>query len=560
VTGGALRSGIGRAGLAVSGRLGGVGAATFTEMATYKGRKVKARRAEIAKQNADLDPATRDADLRTRASSKIFTKDAAAAQVSLGETATTSVGLKSRKALLEDEIKKANPDLSDAEREALVEAQANSLAASDIAVGKEAAERIGDDTAITKFKDALEKNPSLNTDWSAFGSMKGAAIEDPKKYLEKVSSDSMKDSRTAIANMKALGLIDENGNFVREGEGIQEKWDMLMSGNRGKIVQAHVDAYQNRADDVKAMMQAMDGDKTAVDRANAARHYATVKDGYVGSVFFSGGATRPEVQATVNTRNEQVITAGKESLQRMADRGVPADAPEAREIKGDMMAAGGTLRETFQFNNKAATFQSRDQAQAFGQVMQGASQQLESREAADQDRGLAYYRNLDMDAVREDGQNGYNEARSVVIANTTSEALRRGFDRAVQTNDDQARGKVYELTEMIRKEADQSSKIVRGISPQQLQELLADPQSASSQELLLKMRDAGAKSRDHALAAARATLLKREIDSDESFRAIRNEVEPQARRKAQRAETERAAGFRKRRTQNQGNPTPPANA
>jgi hypothetical protein len=559
VTRGHLRGAVGRAGLAVSREFGGVGAATFADMATYKARKIKAKKGELAKITADLDPATRDAYLRGRASSGVFSKEAAAAQISLAETATSSVGLKARKKMLEAEIKAANPGLSDAETAALVEARANALAAMDVKTGKEAAERIGDDAAISKFKEAVEKNPSLNTDWSSFESIKGAAIEDPKEYLKKVGTDSMKDSRTAIAHMRALGLIDDNGNFVREGEGVKEKWDTLMSGDRGKLVQAHVDAYQGRAADVQAMMRAMDGDKASEAQANAARHYATVKDGYVGSVFFSGAATQPAAQPVVNVRNEQVITAGRETLQQLAQQNVAANAPAAQAVQRDMMAAGATLAEAFQFNTQAAAFQTQQHAESFNQVIQQAAQQLGSQDAAQQNQGLAYYRNLDMEAVRQEGQNGYNEARAAVIANTTSETLRRGFDRAVQMNDDQAREKIFELTEIIRKEAERSRRIVQGVNAQELRDLLQNPQTGASQAVLLRMRNAGATTREQALSAARATLLKSEIESDESFRAIRNEVEPLARRRAQRAEIDRAAGFRRRRGQNQGNPPPPAN-
>jgi hypothetical protein len=546
-----LRGKIGRAGLRLAPE--GVGAATFAGLATYKGRKVREKQAQLEKMTAGLDPATRDAFLRSRTDSKLFGKEAMAAKISLAENAGTLPGLKGRAKLIEEQVRRENPNLSPEELNALTEARAQQQAALDIQAGRETAERIGDDGKMTKFKETLEKSPHLNTDWKALASIKGESVEDPKRYLEKVSTASMKDGRTAIAHMKALGLVDDQGNFVRN-EANEATWELLKKGDRGKLVDAHVAAYEGRAGDVRAMLQAMDGNPEAVVQADAARHFASILNGNVGSVFVgSGAATRPPVvvEQEVNIRNEGAITEGAGRLQQFAAGNVAPTAPQAQEVQRNMLAAGATLAEAFQFNAASGEFANREQAQAFTQVMGQVAHDMAEGNEETRRQGLAYFRTLDTNALNAN-PNGFNEARTAMMENLNTEALRHGYEAAVRANDEAARERIVEMGNIVRKEADRVRNMTSGLNTQELQAVVADPNSRESVERIQRVMGAGAQTPERALAAVHATLLAQALEVDEGLRAMRGEIADAARQGAGRGAGAGAGAVRGRRGRNRG--------
>lgn len=533
LSGGYLSTQVGRAGLAISPTN-----AKYAQMAETKNRLSQAKVGALDKQFAGVNMATRDNALRGMGSP--------AAQILLAKSAGTSQGLKNRKALIEEGLKEQYPDMDKAEMAALVEARALDQASGDLAAGKAAATKIGDDTSLHSFKDALEKNPSLHTDWKEFAGIKGASVDDPKKYIEKISAESVKDSRTALAHMKALGLAADDGSFIRNS-GNEETWKQLLSGDRGKLIQAHVDAYSGAggSDKVRAQFEAMNGGDVAA--ANRARHYATVKDGFVGSVFAAPGgaavATRPNaVQQNVAIRNEVQIQQGSERLRALAANNTPANAPEAQEAQRSMLAGGANLAEAFNLNQNAE-FASQQNREAFKEVMESVSDGLVRGDA----ESSQIIRNLDTASLSKRPEE-YNEARSAAVAALSTESLRRAYDRASQNNDEALRNKITDLMDVVDQEAKRVSQITaKAGSRAALVDVASGVNSQESRDAIRKMIDAGAQRPERAIEAARAAILSQQIDTADSFRAIRGEVGSRAERSAERARSERESALRRRR-------------
>lgn len=552
VTGNRLSSAVGRAGLQIA-----PSSSTLANLAGTRSRNIRAKTGALEKSLSDLSPATRDSALRKLADG--FGQKATGAQILLARSAGTTPGLKNRQSLIEADIKAQNPNLNQEELAALVESRALDQAGADLTKGKKTAESVGDDANLGKFKEALEKNPSLNQDWKDFASIKGASVDDKQEYLKKISAESVKDSRTALAHMKALGLVSEDGAFLRNDEN-KETWDRLLSGDRGKIIQSHVDAYQGRGGEgaaaIQAQFRAMDGNADAVDAANRGRHYATVKSGYVGSVFVApqgagnaGQATRPTIQQNVNIRNEAQITEGAARLTELAQNNVAANAPQAQDAQRSMLAAGATLSEAFNLNQNAE-FASRENRDAFEGVMRTVSQEL-----AQEDEGaIQIIRNLDTAALSQrDDQ--YNEARSAAVASFSADALRTAFEHARTQNDQQLQNKVTELLDVIDKEAQRVRSITsRAGGRPALVEVAAGANTPRANEAIQRMIDAGADRQERAVEAARAAILSNQIDASDAFRAIRGEVGSRAERSANRARAEREGALRRRRE------PPPENA
>lgn len=518
VTGGALRSGIGRAGLAVSGRLGGVGAATFAEMATYKGRKVKAKQAELAKLTAELDPATRDKYLRARAGS-VFSKEAAAAQISLGAAATTSAGRKVSRERIEEELKKTHPNLSAEDRRALAEAKALELASADIEAGKKMAEKVGDDANVGKFKEALEKNPSLSPDWTDLAEIKGEGVVDVKKYLEKVSTDSVKDGRTAIARMKALGLIDEQGNIVRDDRN-EDTWKLLMKGDRGKIIQKHVDAYKDKPEAVLNMLAAMDG-KGDVAKANADRYFVT-KDGKgnLGGAFFETAGSK--AAAAVENASQQRQAAARERLASIADQG----SREASEARSALAGAGATLAEAYKLQN--GVFDDASSRSAFAEAMQNAAKGL----SAQQDASLDWIANLDVESLAAN-PGGMNEARQTAALALTNEALLAGYEKAVEQKNTEAQKKIRQLIDLIDAEGRRLEKQLGDmqIGRADIAGIATNPTSAASVATMSRMASGGVANPQ---AAAGTVARAWDLRNDQRTYALRSSITSRAAQSAGR--------------------------
>lgn len=525
-TGGRLRGAIGKAGLAASSKLGGVGAATFADMATYKARKIKSKQAAMAKVTADLDPATRDAYLRGMASSSVFSKDAAAAQISLATSASSSPGIKARTKLAKQELdelnkkRKGDEKWSEADITAMSEAMGNARAAEDVKIGKAMAEKIGDDANAGKFKDAIDKNPILNSDWKDFAKIKGQSVEDVKEFLKHVSADSVKDGRVAIANMHALGLI-EDGKFVaRDGEH-KETWDALLKGDRGKYIQKHLEAYGNDPQAVIAMLAAMDGDKDSIKAADAARHFVA-KDsrGVVGAAYYNPGDTTKNVKADVKVtvRNEGEIAAAQQRLSGISNQ----NSPEAFAERAAMLGAGATLAQAFAFNGEQGSFAGDAERKAY----EAALAQVDAGLKEYKDGAVNTIATFDTDSLRQNA-GGFNEARQQAALAISNDALIRGYEEAGNQKNQGAQAKISEIVDLIDMEAKRLEAAINklGVSREEIINVAVNPTSASSKAIISRLESNGV-----AEAATSARVVSRGYDlrSNEKAWSLRNSTTSRA--------------------------------
>lgn len=538
-----VRGRVGRAGLSLSAKAGGVGAATFAGMAAYKGKQIRAKQKELGEITASLDPATRIAFLRDRAGSAIFGKEARAAQLSLADDATTGLGLKSRTSAFMATAEKRADLTTDAEKKAWAEAMAHQQAAADIKAGKDAATALGDEAKLDKYKEALKKNPGLGVEWGDFAGIKNGSVEDPKKYLEGVSADAMKDSRAFLAHASALGIVDqETGEFV-QNDGNKDTWEKLLKGDRGKFVQEHMRSL--KTDDIKAQLNAMDGNKQYIEAADASRRFASKGGtGQVGSVYVNQAGAQTTVSQSFAVRNDSAIAEQKERLSQFSRQNVAENSAQSVAAKVAMAGAGATLAEAFKYNTAQGTFENAENRQAFESAIQGLNEGLKQGDAGK----LEWVAQLDTSSLSSNA-GAYNEARTAAINSIDLDALQSGHRAAMDAGNKAAQTKIRELVDIISKESDRVIGAAKNASVSKLDliQVAASPDAPRSQEIIQKLQTAGIA---EPVAVARSASKGVDIDASPQLRALRQGVATRASTAARRGVQEKAASLRERRQQN----------
>ncbi|MFA5935476.1 MAG: hypothetical protein WC787_01300 [Patescibacteria group bacterium] len=513
-----IRGLAGRAGLAASSRLGGAGQETFAALAGYQGAQAGAKRkAQYAAQTKvaeSLDPAGADAYFRRMSKGSGAAADAA--KLRLAESATNGIGLKARTRNMKAEIAKDNPELAkDGVRlAAYAEAMALDRAAQDVKGGMELAERIGDDGKYEKYKEAMEKNPSLRKDWKEFGSIMGASVEDPKKYLEKIPTNAMRDGRTAIAHARALGLVDDQGNRI-QNEGNAKTWEMVQKGDRGKYFMANLDAM--KPEQIAVQLAAMGGNKDSIAAADAARYFVSKDEaGKVGGVFVANVKQDFKSAVTNNARNEAAIAEGRQRLASFRD-----DSPEADAARVAMAGAGASLVEAFKFN-QAGVFENEANRNSFSQAMQGAAKGLRE----DNDESLKWIANLDTASLAKN-PNGLNEARQKAAIAVTNDALINGYVRAESQGNTAAQKKLRELVDLIDAEGKRLEKQFASlqISKEEYAGVATNPTSPESRAVIQRMRSGGI---DNPVDAATTATRAWDLRNDQKAYGLRNNVATRA--------------------------------
>lgn len=288
-----IRGKIGKAGLAVSGRLGGVGAGAFAGMAGYRGARIKEKRGALEKVTENLDEKTAQQYLRKRASSKVFTREAAAAQMSLADRASNSLSQRTLRDQYFESLKKERPDITnDADRMAMAEAKAKQQRGADLKVGKDVAGRFGFDDKMEKYVDVLKKDVGLSADWTDAADVKNGSVTDVKRYLGGVPASIAQDSLSMLAHMKAVGGVNDNGTVNADSEGYQK----FMTGGRGEFGKEILGQLTQQQ--IAAQLASMDGKaiegmsvEDTLKLANDSRMSAAKdKGGNVGSVFVNRAA------------------------------------------------------------------------------------------------------------------------------------------------------------------------------------------------------------------------------------------------------------------------------
>lgn len=540
-----VRGKVGRAGLAISGRIGGIGGATFMGMAGHKTMKIKEKQAEQAKNAANLDPVTRLKYLRKLQDSKVFGRAATAAQLSLADDATTGLGLKARTKALMAEAEKRTDLTTDAEKKAWAEARAHQQAAADIKIGQDAATALGDEAKFDKYKEAIKKNPALGVGWGALAATREASVEDVNKYLNTVSSDSVKDSGVFLAHMAALGLIDEDtGAFNRDAD--PEAWDKFMDprSDRGKFAREHINNLT--PEQVKAQLSAISGNTAAIEEANAARRFASKADnGKVGSVYVNQGGVQVAMSAKIETPEEKQargerLSRAEQRVQTFASRGAEAaTSDEAQRARIDLLAAGGSISKAYGFSEEKGQFQDADQRFMFDEAMKKVATGV----AGGDDASIKLMTEFNISTIKAKPDE-YNEARSRTIAHLTPDVLVALAKKAETDNDQALRQKVKNILGVIETEAKRVQKVAAdaGVKVEDLEKMAANPMSAASSATSNKLVSGG-HVRDESAAedAARAVASAKRIRSEEGFREIRGDRSPraQARVTAARARSNR---------------------
>jgi len=337
----------------------GIGRKAFTDMQKYRGKRIQETQKEQAEQLKGLNSATQ-LQLMEKDSKSSNPYKAEAAKLGLATHAMTSIGIKARAKGIEDELKKTRPNLTDAERRATAQAQAYDKASQAVQAGMKIAEEQGDDEKIEKYKKAIKENPNLNASWAGFSYIKGDSVENPEKYAEKISAEAVKDSRAALAHMYAMGLVNAQGQFVNDpsDEDNQKAWKKLQKGDRGSFIKAHVAEFQNRPEDVRAMLLAMDGSEDAdvLKRANEAHHFVSKDDkGNIGSVFVT--------QNLISTGGQGRQSAPQNAAQLVST----LDAPTREKLTSSLAGAGISGQALDDFAKRFSGPVTVDQAQYLSQ-------------------------------------------------------------------------------------------------------------------------------------------------------------------------------------------------
>lgn len=518
-----VRGALGRGGLAVSSRLGGVGAATFAGLAGYKAGKIKARGAELNKVTAGLDSATRTDYLRGLAASPFSGKDGTAATLALGMEAISPASLKLRTNALMKQAEGRADLTTPAQKKAWAEYTAYQQAAQEIKAGKELAEKIGDEDKVAKFKEAVAKNPTLGGDWASFAAVKGSSMEDPKAFMKGISTDAMKDSRTFLAAASALELLDEDGGWIEAGHSQyeekkhKERMELLLSGqDRGGYAKQHMADLGGNREAILAQLALIDGKADAKQTALAkeTQRFAAREKG-MGSIQVNN-ANPINVAQAFTVRNEGEIEAQQKRLSEFSRQNIAGDSDQAVAAKVAMIGAGATLAEAFKYNVGGGAFEDPTSRVAFEKAMSSTDANLKAGKALDIVEGL------DTASLASNAGN-YNEARAVVASQISTEALRKSFEKAMETGNKAAQRRIGELVDIIAKEGRRVRTVANNakIEDKDLVEVAANPSSVSSQAIIQRMEKAGIV---NPVIAAKAVDKSMTIETTAQLRAMRRGV------------------------------------
>lgn len=506
-----FRGKIGRKGMELSGKFGGVGAGTFSAMAGHRGKEINEEQKKLSTITQGLDPKSRSAYLRARTQS-INPREASAAKLALAEDALSSSGMRIKTAGFktqleaEEEKKPKNERMSGAQLQARAESMANKQAAQDIKAAKATAQELGDDVKLDKYKEAIKKNPSLGSDWSDYAGIKNGSVTKPDQYLQDVNAESIKDSRAFFAHASALGLIDQNGEKIEGGN-----WELMNQGkDRRRIAEEHMNSTTPA--ERKAQLEAIDGksSKLADDSHRFASKDAT---GSVGSVLVNRAGA--QVQVTQNFKNQPEINKYKEAAHQ-ADLGNKDS--EASAARAEMMKHGADMGEAFGFDASKGAFGNSRMAEGFGEQAGKAS----AGAGMGDEEALKALTAMITDAL-EARSGGENEARTAAAAAVDPEDLKKALDQAMNKGDDKAKQKLVKLASLIE---DESSRIDRlaakvGVSRPEIAGIAKNPESEASKQAMLKLQSAGV---PNPKASAKAAVHGWDIAGDTQLRMMSQKV------------------------------------
>ncbi|MFH1078633.1 MAG: hypothetical protein V1745_05145, partial [Patescibacteria group bacterium] len=483
--------------------------------------------------------------LRGRASSKIFTREAAAAQMALADRASNSLSQKTLRDKYYEELKTERPDITnDAERMALATSKAKQQRGADLKAGKDVAGRFGFDEKMEKYVDVLKKDVGLSGDWTDAADVKNGSVTDIGKYLSGVSASLAQDSLPLLAHLNAVGGINKDGTFNKESEGYKK----FMVGGRGENAKPIVETLTPQQ--VQAQLAAMDGKavegmsvEETLKFANESRMSSARHNGEIGSVFVNltaqperaKGETPDDKQA-----REERMSRARDRVQTFVDRGPEAAASsEAQNARFELLAVGGKISQAFNYDEKKGEFADDNQRALFDESLQT----LRDGVGRGDEQTLQVITQFDTSALK--AQPGaYNEARSAMVMEMTPEVLMQGYQQANRGGNEAAKGKVKELIDVVATEAERVKKIAADakISIEDLQKVAKSPMSSDSEKIKRKLISGGyAKNERAADAMARAVVSGQAIENDEGMREIRGDrsQKAQSRVDAARARTNR---------------------
>ncbi|MCR4278424.1 MAG: hypothetical protein NUV81_00780 [bacterium] len=521
-----IRGKVGRAGLKVAGRLpGAVGAETFGRLAGHR-RQVQRERGERQKKlTAGLTSEEQLNFLQGRAKS-INRNEATAAQMNIANVASSKGGLKALQAKQEESLAWiADPE----ERKLKATAFAQQDAARAMKAGVTAAEASGDDKMAETLNEKYKKDPSLYADIGDLRKMQSSG--NFKKDIGALSDDAFKDSRVISRLGEMHGFIDGEGNVDRDNEVvkyIQEK----VGGNRAAFLDEQLKAFEARPDAARAERAGLQegADETALRLAQVHRGYVS-KDskGQVRHEFLSEGAhsAGPATVAPAVANRTQAVARVAE----LAQRGFAPNTAESIDAQVSSISAGAPLAQTSGFNSKVGEFSSGAHRQAFADVARYTDQDLQSEDTEDTERALSLIEGLDITGLKSNAD-GHNEARSTLLSSVSPVAMRKGYEKASAGNRTKAQKKIREVANLYRSEgARLKGALGGGVSVDAIASLVSAPQDATNNTLKQKMIEKFG-SEERALEAGKIIVSANEINTGEQFRALRQELDPRAARRA----------------------------
>lgn len=536
---GDLEGKIGRAGLAASAVVGGIGAKPFAEMAGRRGKDIKAKQEEQNKILAGVRPEDRSAYLRSIVDSPLRSSKAKdIATMSLAEEATNRLGIKTRIAEEEKKLAKENPLMEAGARFALAESRALEMAGKDVKAGSAVAARLGDSEKVDKYTEAVKKNAGLNSDFKSFKTAKDETISDPKVWLREKADDSFKDSRAALAHLSALGLIDENGKVVETDEN-KETWDMVKKGKRGKYVNEHLDHLGKNPDAARLQLAAIDGTLKGEElaQAEAARYYVTEKDGQIV------GASR----AALGKAKESPKFAAEQAQQRDIINN-SKNADEVSLARNELASKFGVpITEAYDFNAQAGSFKGADEMRAYADSVGMLSLNMKDMEKNEEARNQALegIRNFDVASLR---SGTTNEARDIALQSFDPVLLASASKAASDAGNVQAQQKIAEMLNLVTDEAKKVENQLNQLGNKMSKEDIKIVVTGKAERTLpAEAAQAVQSAQRVALASGLVSqgdlaLLgkKQAIDQNNDLRAARGDIVPSARQAGRRAA--RAAG------------------
>ncbi|MBU1032822.1 hypothetical protein KJ937_02750 [Patescibacteria group bacterium] len=521
-----IRSNIGKAGLAIA-----PGSEKFAHLAGTRSREVQARRARQTEAKKGMTAAQSLAFDRAQANS-FNSIDARAGQISLADTVSSAGGLK---ALTAEEDAKLTHIEDPNKRKAVAKANAQRVAATEMAKAKKAAEAAGDEETVTKIDEKIKKNPGLAADWAALGGV-AESTDDVKEILSGKQTAAFEDSGSALAILKSIGAIDENGDVQVESEGYQ--YLKKNGGQRFKLAQQHMGGGEAGAAGRKAQLAVMAaGDKATSEQiaaADAARRTIVKGKGGSLSTVNLAGATKaglPGVvmKPTAVTRNEFVINQGKDRLSALAAQGKGAEDKEVMDVKRDMLGAGALVNEAFRYDADTG-FEDKGNRKAYERA-------ISTVVSADLNE-LAV---LDTGTLKSNPKD-YNEAREAAVATlnkTKLSYLGERYNEALETVNVAAQKKISELMQIGSDEGHRIKSVLAelvkkgSVSKDDYSEAMAYSTGRSAAippEVLSRLESSGISA-----DGVGAMRFQWNVDKDPKMRAIRGSVGDRVDRAAQRA-------------------------